>query len=251
MPAVLSDTTCMLCILTTAHSQQGFVGKCRAVFLGSKAGWNHSANATEGIMETSKVQQHPPAMYKHEVAYFLKISEGAGRKAADRDEACMKDDQRSPKPAEKKRWRPAETGISWDTQKNWQREACTSVSELNRLWRKTSNYTKSANIPDIHRFNIWPEQSLQSLWMDGGKRQMLLPAGQTIQVPVPFHAHPSILNVWPDITQGKSLYLSEVCLHPWEVWFLFFLLMETAERQARWHHELPGADCTERLSPST
>lgn len=136
MPAVLSDTTCMLCILTTAHSQQGFVGKCRAVFLGSKAGWNHSANATEGIMETSKVQQHPPAMYKHEVAYFLKISEGAGRKAADRDEACMKDDQRSPKPAEKKRWRPAETGISWDTQKNWQREACTSVSELNRLWRK-------------------------------------------------------------------------------------------------------------------
>lgn len=136
MPAVLSDTTCMLCILTTAHSQQGFVGKCRAVFLGSKAGWNHSANATEGIMETSKVQQHPPAMYKHEVAYFLKISEGAGRKAADRDEACMKDDQRSPKPAEKKRWRPAETGISWDTQKNWQREACTGVSELNRLWRK-------------------------------------------------------------------------------------------------------------------
>lgn len=103
MPAVLSDTTCMLCILTTAHSQQGFVGKCRAVFLGSKAGWNHSANATEGIMETSKVQQHPPAMYKHEVAYFLKISEGAGRKAADRDEACMKDDQRSPKPAEKKK----------------------------------------------------------------------------------------------------------------------------------------------------
>lgn len=48
------------------------------------------------------MQQHPPAMYKHEVAYFLKISEGAGRKAADRDEACMKDDQRSPKPAEKK-----------------------------------------------------------------------------------------------------------------------------------------------------
>lgn len=53
-------------------------------------------------METSKVQQYPPAMCKPELAYFLKISEGAGRKAADREKVRMKDDQRSLKPAEKK-----------------------------------------------------------------------------------------------------------------------------------------------------
>lgn len=149
----------------------------------------------------------------------------------------------------KKRWRPAETRILWDTQ-NWQGEACTSVSELSRLWKKTSNYAKSANIPDIHRFNIWPEQSLQTLWMDGGKWQMLLPAGQTIQVPVPFHAHPSILSVtWHNIKQ-IPLPLWGVST-PMRSMISFFLFMETAERQARWPHELPGADCTEHLSPST
>lgn len=184
--------------------------------------------------------------------FLFKIVEGGGRKGSGREKVCLKEAQRSLKAAEQ--WqRSAETGISWNAQKNWQRRKARATVWAAKILKRTSSYAEVGNIPGIHWFKIWPETIPKKIpvderWWTADSAKSAV--GQKIQVPVRSPTRPPSLNLLSATARKANPFTSlGVSTHSKEV--LFFLLWRQLRDPAQGPQELPCRNCTKILSAAT
>lgn len=131
------------------------------------------------------------------VLFLCKILEGGGRKGSGRERVCLKEAQWSLKPV--KQWqKSAKTGISWNTQNQQGRKACTTVWAAQALKRRSS-YAKISNVTGTHWFQISPETITKKITVDGwwwmAEEWHWQSSGSKDSRSSPFPVHPLFANL--------------------------------------------------------